>query len=420
MRTSHPALWLAGVLAALLLAPTDLVAQGRTYTTIERGRYLVAAGDCAACHTNPGGKPFAGGLAMATPFGTIYSTNITPDPQTGIGKYSDADFYNAMHHGVRRDGALLYPAFPYPWFTKVGRADIRAMKAYLDTLEPVRQENRAPELPWPLSVRAAMRGWNALYLHEGEYVPRSDKSADWNRGAYLVEGLGHCGACHTDKNLLGAPKRDQRLEGGSFGERWYAPSLSGGLRSGLGGWTAAQIIEYLKSGANEHTTAAGPMADVVRHSTQHLDDADLQAIAVYLKALPAEHDESMAARESSASDSDRAALARGAALYLDNCTGCHMEDGDGLAGVFPALKGSSSIQAERGDTLAHIILAGAQAAKTSGRPTGLAMPAYGWKFDDQQVADLVNYIRNAWGNRAPRTNADEVAKVREEVEKAGS
>lgn len=418
------------------VAPADLGAQGSTFTTIERGKYLVAAGDCAACHTNPGGKPFAGGLPIATPFGTIYSTNITPDPQTGIGKYSVDDLYEAMHHGVRRDGEYLYPAFPYPWFTKVTREDVRAMKAYLDTIEPVRQADRKPELPWPLNMRVVMKGWNTLYFHEGEYRRNAAKSDEWNRGAYLVEGLGHCGACHTDTGALGGPKRGERLQGGDFGEHWYAPSLAGGLREGLGNWSESEIAEYLKTGANAHSTAGGPMGDVIRDSTQYMSDADLKAIAVYLKDLPAPEGSrgQGAARTDAASagaagtSADRSsadrmnadqAYARGKALYLDNCTGCHMEDGKGLAGVFPALAKSSAVQSRNADTLLHIVLAGAAAVKTPGKPTGFAMPSFDWKLGDDDVAAVVNYIRNAWGNHAPEVDAKEVAKVRDEVLKAG-
>lgn len=411
-------LWAATAAAGALVAPADLGAQGTTFTTIERGKYLVQAGDCAACHTNPGGKPFAGGLPIATPFGTIYSTNITPDPQTGIGKYSVDDLYQAMHRGVRRDGEYLYPAFPYPWFTKITRDDVRAMKAWLDTIEPVQQADRKPELPWPLSMRVVMKGWNALYFHEGEYRSNTGKSAEWNRGAYLVEGLGHCGACHTDTSVLGGPKRGEHLQGGDFGERWYAPSLAGGLREGLGNWSEQEIVEYLKTGANAHSTAGGPMGDVIRHSTQYLRDDDLKAIAVYLKDLPAPEG-ARGSDEAKAKDDAAQAYARGKAVYVDNCTGCHMEDGKGLADIFPALAGSSAVQAQNADTLLHIVLAGAAAVQTPGKPTGFRMPSFDWKLDDDDVAAVVNYIRHDWGNRAPDVDSKEVAKVRDEVLKTG-
>ena len=262
MRATRPRLKVAAWIGVGVFAiPTTVLTQGTTFSTLERGRYLVAAGDCAACHTADGGQPFAGGRAIPTPFGTIYSTNITPDKETGIGRWSNQEFYKAMHEGVRRDGKRLYPAFPYPSYTKVGVDDVRAIKAYLDALPPVKQQNKPSELPWPLSIREVMAGWNALYFHEGTYRTDPNKSAQWNRGAYLVEGLGHCGACHTPKTPLGGPKKNERLEGG-YGEHWYASSLTGDLRDGLGAWSAQEIVEYLKTGSNAKAAAAGPMAEV--------------------------------------------------------------------------------------------------------------------------------------------------------------
>jgi len=415
MRAIKLAFGLAGLLGLSLAVAVPARAQGTTYSTIERGRYLVNAGDCASCHTAEGGKPYAGGLAVPTPFGTIYSTNITPDPATGIGKWSEQDFYKAMHDGIRRDGKHLYPAFPYPWFTKVSRADVRAIKAFLDTVTPVRQQNKPTELPWPLSVREVMAGWNKLYFHEGAFKPDHKKSEQWNRGAYLVEGLGHCGACHTDTNLLGAPKTADKLKGGDFGEHWYAPGLTSNLRDGLGGWSAAEIVEYLKTGANAKSAAGGPMAEVVKNSTQYLSDVDLNAIAVYLKDVPAEQ----ARAAAKTTDIDKQAWSRGEALYVDNCTGCHMENGAGVAQIFPSLKGSSAVQAKLPDTVTHILLAGAKTAATPGKPTGFAMPAFARKLDDKEVADLVNYIRNAWGNHSSLTNQNAVSKVRKDVEHGG-
>lgn len=415
MRTTKLAFGLVGLLGLSLATAVSAVAQGTTYTTIERGRDLVNAGDCASCHTDQGGKPYAGGLAVPTPFGTIYSTNITPDPATGIGNWSEQDFYKAMHDGIRRDGKHLYPAFPYPWFTKVSRDDVRAIKAFLDTLTPVRQENKPTELSWPLNVREVMAGWNELYFHEGAYKADPKKSEQWNRGAYLVEGLGHCGACHTATNVLGASKTGEKLKGGDFGEHWYAPDLTSGLRDGLGGWSVAEIVEYLKTGANAKSAAAGPMTEVVQNSTQYLSDADLNAIAAYLKDSPAEK----ATATAQTTEIDKQAWSRGEALYVDNCTGCHMEHGEGLAQAFPPLNGSSAVQAKTPDTVIHVVLAGAKIPATKGKPTGFAMPAFDWKLDDKDVADLVNYIRNAWGNHASLTSADTVSKVRKNVEHGG-
>jgi mono/diheme cytochrome c family protein len=415
MRATKLALGLAGLLGLSLANAAPAGAQGATYSTIERGRYLVNAGDCASCHTNPGGRPYAGGLAVATPFGTIFSSNITPDPTTGIGNWSEQDFYKAMHDGIRRDGKHLYPAFPYPWFTKISVADVRAIKAFLDTLTPVRQENKPTELHWPLNQREVMAGWNELYFRDGTFKPDPKKSEQWNRGAYLVEGLGHCGACHTATNVLGASKTGEKLKGGDFGEHWYAPSLTSNLRDGLGGWSPAEIVEFLKTGANGKSAAAGPMAEVIKNSTQYLGDADLNAIAAYLKDFSGESAKPI----TETSEIGKQALSRGEALYFDNCTGCHMENGEGLAQAFPSLKGSSAVQAKIPDTVIHVVLAGAKIAATPGKPTGLAMPAFDWKLEDKDVADLVNYIRNAWGNHASVTSADAVSKVRKDIEHGG-
>jgi mono/diheme cytochrome c family protein len=414
MRALKLACGIAGLLNLSLLIAGPARAQGTTYTTIERGRDLVNAGDCASCHTDQGGKPYAGGLAVPTPFGVIYSTNITPDPATGIGNWSEENFYKAMHNGIRRDGKYLYPAFPYPWFTKVSREDVRAIKAFLNTLTPVRQENKPTELHWPLNVRDVMAGWNELYFHEGAFKADPNKSEQWNRGAYLVEGLGHCAACHTATNVLGAPKVGEDLKGGDFGEHWYAPSLTNGLRDGLGEWSAAEIVEYLKTGANGKSAAAGPMAEVIKNSTQYLNDADLNAVAAYLKDFLVGK-----AKATKTTNISKQALSRGEALYVDNCTGCHMENGEGLVQTFPPLKGSSAVQAKTSDTVIHVVLAGAKIAATNGKPTGFAMPAFDWKLDDKEVADLVNYIRNAWGNHASLTSADTVSKVRRDVEHGG-
>jgi mono/diheme cytochrome c family protein len=302
----------------------------------------------------------------------LYGSGIQcTNPATGIGNWSEENFYKAMHNGIRRDGKYLYPAFPYPWFTKVSREDVRAIKTFLNTLTPVRQGNKPTELHWPLNVRDVMAGWNELYFHEGAFKADPKKSEQRNRGAYPIEGLGHCGACHTATNVLGAPKVGEDLKGGDFGEHWYAPSLTNGLRDGLGEWSAAEIVEYLKTGANTKSAAAGPMAEVIKNSTQYLNDADLNAIAAYLKDFPVGK-----VKVTTTTDINKQALSRGEALYFDNCTGCHMENGEGLAQTFPPLKGNSAVQARTPDTVIHVVLAGAKIAATKGKPTGFAMPAF--------------------------------------------
>jgi mono/diheme cytochrome c family protein len=381
-----------------------------SHSAISRGHYLADAGDCAACHTAEGGKPFAGGRPIPTPFGTIYSTNITPDPATGIGLWTEEDFYKAMHQGIRRDGKHLYPAFPYPWYSKLSREDVDAIKAYLDALQPVRQANKESELPWPLSVREVMAGWNSLFFDEGSYRPDARQSAQWNRGAYLVEGLGHCGACHTPKNVLGGPKRKDHLEGG-YGENWYATSLTNDVRDGLGDWSLQDIVEYLKTGSNVKAAATGPMAEVIANSTQHLNDADLYAIATYLKSVTPTKE-----RQAKPASGDRQSLARGEAVYIDQCAGCHMKTGEGQPGVFPPLKGNAVVQAKDPETILHMVLGGARVVATRDKPTGLAMPAFDWKLSDQDAADLASYLRSAWGNRAGPVTVSEVKKTRERIQ----
>jgi mono/diheme cytochrome c family protein len=393
-----------------LLAFWAASAWAQLHSAIERGRYLAAAGDCAACHTADGGKPFAGGRPIPTPFGMIYSTNITPDKDTGIGTWSEEQFYRAMHEGIRADGKHLYPAFPYPWYTKLSRADVDAIKAFLETLPPVHQEAKKTALPWPLSVREVMTGWNALYFKKGEYQSDPGQSAEWNRGAYLVEGLGHCGACHTPKNIAGGMKTRDNLQGG-YGENWYATSLTNDVRDGIGGWSIEDIVKYLKSGSNSKAAATGPMAEVIQNSTQHLSDADLRAIAVYLRSVPGRN-------ETQKAETDKDRLARGHAVYIDQCAGCHMQDGSGQDSAFPPLAGNALVQSKNPGAMLHMIIDGAQIAATRSNPTGLQMPGFGWKLSDQDVADLATYLRAAWGNQASAVSTAEVKKARDRVKRA--
>jgi mono/diheme cytochrome c family protein len=392
------------------LALADSAPRDTSHAEILRGRYLVQAGDCAACHTAEGGKPFAGDRPVPTPFGTIYSTNLTPDDDTGIGKWNDDDFWRAMHEGVRPDGRRLYPAFPYPWYTRLSHDDVLAIKAYLDTLPAVRQTARAPDLPWPTSWRGSLAMWNALFFKEGEFVPDPSRSAEWNRGAYLVEGLGHCGACHSPKNILGGVKHGKRFEGG-LGEGWFATSLRRSRGEGLGDWSLDQIVAYLETGANGRARAMGPMAEVVEHSTRHLSDSDLHAMAVYLKDLPG--DDGSAPVQSASTDRD--VLARGRLLYVDQCAGCHMENGEGVAGVFPPVKGNTGLHANDPTSLARLVLEGAHSARTPQKPEGFAMPAFAAKLSDRDIADVLTYVRASFGNRAGALEPSKIADVRKSL-----
>jgi len=406
IRARHPIP--VSALRSLWLSPIAVVAlAGAASPTIERGQYLARTGDCVACHTAEGGKSFAGGRPIQTPFGTIYSTNITPDRETGIGLWSNTEFYSAMHAGIGRYKKRLYPAFPYPWFTKVDSNDVTAIKAYLDTLPPVRQENKPLQLSWPFNDRKIMIAWNAINFHAGAFHPDPSKSAQWNRGAYLVEGLGHCGQCHSPKNAIGATKRGDPL-GGGFAENWYAPNLVGDMRDGLGTWSAQEIVRYLKNGSNTIAAAAGPMAEVVRNSTSHLNNADLESIATYLKDMPSKSDVTDVAVV------DPSSLANGKKLYTANCIGCHFASGSGVKNAFPRLKASAAVQAEHPETVVRVILEGGQVVTTNQQPLPYQMPEFGRRLSDQQIADIATYIRNTWGNHASAVTAAQVAKIRKE------
>jgi mono/diheme cytochrome c family protein len=411
------------VLGLLTLA-SPAAAMDTSYAQVQRGRYLAAVGDCEDCHTAPGAKPYAGGRGIPTPFGVIYSPNLTPDRATGIGGWTRDQFYRAMHAGISAHGAHLYPAFPYPNFTRATRQDVDDIWAYLQTLDPVRSRHPPNELPWPLSMRWMMSVWNTLFFDEGTFKPAQGKSAEWNRGAYLVEGLGHCGACHTRKNLLGSDE-GAPLRGGEV-QDWFASNLAGDLRSGLGQWSKDDIVEYLATGRNRHAGATGPMGEVVEYSTSKMTHGDLAAIATYLKDLPAEQQgaggdntwsqivDFFEGHSSSGAGGtpDEKVMAAGQAIYVDQCSACHKADGTGVPGMFPPLRGNSNVQAESPTTVVHAILFGARTQPTTARPTPFAMPPYGWKLKNAEVAAVATYVRNAWGNHAPTVTRNQVHDVR--------
>ncbi|PSC05947.1 alcohol dehydrogenase [Alsobacter soli] len=406
MRSATPFL-IAGLLVA---TSAGLVFADGDHAQIERGRYLVSAGDCYACHTADPSKPFAGGRPLQTPFGAIYSANITPDRQTGIGAWSDDDFYRAMHEGVSANGERLYPAFPYPYYTHVTRGDVLAIRAYLQTLEPIANAPPRNKLPFPLSERAVMRPWNWMFFDDGAFHPDPSKSASWNRGAYLVEGLGHCGACHTPKNVLGADMDDKALAGGTI-ENWFAPNLGADLRTGLGGWSEADVIDYLKTGRNSHDSATGPMSEVIQYSTSQLNDEDLHAVAAYLKDLPGEAGR-VPSSASGQQTSSSGLSGSGEAIFLDQCSTCHRSNGEGTPTVFPPLKGNANVQQADATTVIRVILQGARTTPTDARPTPFSMPAFDWKLSDAQIAAVATYVRTAWGNVAESVSADDVGKLR--------
>jgi len=372
---------------------------------IARGKALTEAGDCASCHTADPAKPFAGGKRIDTPFGGIYSPNLTPDRATGLGAWSDDDFYRALRFGVARDGSRYYPAFPYPNFTKLTRQDIFAIRAYLATLTPVSNTPRAPELRWPFNHRVVMRGWNWLFFKPGILMPDQQKSTEWNRGRYLVEGVAHCGGCHTPKNMFGAEKRPRAYSGARVAGM-FAPRLDGAARSGLKSWSVEDITEYLQSGRNGKSHAGEVMSEVVVNSTSRMSDADVRAIAIYLKDLPE------GVREPKVARPPPSQMAAGEKLYNGACIACHEKDGSGAPRIYPPLPGNANLQSADALSTLRVILDGAQTVTTPRAPNTGSMPAYAAKMTDQEIADVTNYIRNAWGNAAPLVTADEVAKAR--------
>jgi mono/diheme cytochrome c family protein len=384
----------------------------QSFAVIEHGRYMATAADCTACHTVQGGQPFGGGGALETPFGILLAPNITPDVMTGIGGWSDGEFINALQNGIGHGGVHLYPAMPYTYYTKMTREDVIAIRAFLDTLQPVRNAVQANRLPFPFNQREAMLGWNELYFSPGEFKPNPGKSPEWNRGAYLVEAVEHCGLCHTPKNAMGGDEGSRAMQG-SVLQNWYAPNLTGDRRVGIGDWTVDDIILYLKTGRNSYDIASGPMADAVSHSTSQLTDADLYAIAVYLKDLPPGGGEPP--QPVSAQDP---AMQRGQAIYGAQCAACHTMAGGGIVGLFPRLSGAPLVQQSQATSLIRVVLEGSRAVATDAAPTGPAMPSFAWRLSDADVAAVLTYIRNAWGNAAAPVSAGDVSSMRQTLRRA--
>jgi mono/diheme cytochrome c family protein len=398
---------LAGLaLAAIALgAPSSATAQQTSFAQIERGKYLTRAANCEGCHTAPSEEPFAGSRGLETPFGVIYTPNITFEPETGLGRWSKEDFLRAMHEGRARDGSRLYPAFPYPHFTKMPREDVDAIYDYLSTLPHVKKRKPDNSLPFPLSWRPMMAVWNTLFFERGTFAANPDKSPEWNRGAYLVEGPGHCAGCHTEKNVFGADKSSRHLKGGLL-ENWFAPDIRGGRNGGLERWSEEDIAEFLRSGRNRHTAAFSIMSEVIELSMQHMTDADLRAIAVYLKDLDSDE-------RPAPSRPDAAVMKAGQAIYFDTCSACHASDGRGVPRLFAPIVGSGKVNAPDPTTVVRVILEGARAVPTKARPTPLTMPPFDWKLDDEQVAAVATYVRASWDNRGAPVSAREVRNLRE-------
>jgi mono/diheme cytochrome c family protein len=379
---------------------------------VKQGEYLARAGDCIACHTTPGGALFAGGRAMPTPFGTLYSTNITPDVGTGIGKWTADQFYTLMHNGRSPDGGLIYPAMPFGSYTKVTRADSDAIFAYLRSVPAVHSPNRPNELRFPYNNRSLILGWRTLFFQEGEYQPDKTKSDEWNRGAYLVQGLGHCSMCHTPINALGGSSESQAFEGGLIPmQDWYAPSLTSNKEAGLGDWSIKDITDLLRTGVSARGTVYGPMAEVVYNSLQYMTDEDTRAMAVYLKSLGQGRPPEPAV--SAIPTTESSLLMRlGQTVYETHCATCHGAQGRGMPPDYPPLAGNQSIQMASAVNPIRVVLNGGYPPGTEGNPMPYGMPPFAQTLSDDEVAAVVSFIRASWGNRGEAVSARQANELR--------
>ncbi|OCK58283.1 cytochrome c [Bradyrhizobium sp. LMTR 3] len=419
MRTLLTTILALAVLGLIAVALTGLVPARKTpvqqrvagdFTSAGgQGEYVVRVADCAACHTAKGGKPFAGGHAIPSPFGTIWSTNITPDPETGIGSYTLDDFRAALYDGLRKDGTCLYPAMPYENYRKMSEDDVRALyQHFMNEVEPVSNQVKETRLTFPFNQRWAIRAWNWVALDDAGFKPRyNDLVRD--RGAYIVEALGHCGACHSPRNLFSAQDGTDAtaqafLTGGEI-DGWPAPSLRGPA-SAVTNWSAEELKAFLASGRNSHSGVTGEMAVVVQDSMQFLTSKDLDAVVAYLRGisgaaeqLPARNDDKAKQTIALLNAADPS-MDLGPRLYLDNCNGCHFTNGKGAKGVFPELDGNSIVVARQGGGLIDVILNGARMPSTESNPMRLAMPGFRDRLSDKEVADLATFLRQSWSNNA--------------------
>jgi mono/diheme cytochrome c family protein len=365
---------------------------------VERGAYLARAGNCVGCHTPLGGAPLAGGRGVDTPFGVVVAPNITPDVKTGLGSWSSSEFWRALHHGRSKDGRLLYPAFPYPSFTQVTREDSDALYAFLRSVPPVEKANQAHALRFPYGTQAALAVWRALYFKPGEFEAEPGQSADWNRGKYLVQGLGHCTACHAERDGLGGSSVDAAFAGGVMPDAaWYAPSLASPREAGTQGWSQESVVKLLRDGVSGHAAVSGPMAEVVSASTQFLTDVDLGAMAQYLASIPV--------REPTSGPAFKVAsgpvLARGEKLYGQHCAFCHGDRGEGVENIYPALAGNRAVTLPSHHNVVQVIRQGGFMPATAGNPRPFGMPPYGQVLNAEDIACVATFIRQSWGNAAP-------------------
>ena len=388
-------------------APLDAQSPPVTPDIVARGAYLARAGNCMGCHTALGGAPYAGGRGVPTPFGTLYAPNLTPDPATGLGRWTAAEFWRALHNGRARDGRLLYPAFPYPNYTRVTRTDSDALYAYLRSLPPTVRTNTPNTLSFPFDQQAALAVWRALYFKPERHVDDPGRSVEWNRGAYLVEGLGHCNACHASRNALGAPSGPLDLAGGLIPvQNWYAPALTSPAEAGVADWSRAHVVDLLRSGVSERGAVMGPMREVVGGSTQYLSPPDLQAMATYLQALP----------QTPAPPRDSVPVPSpdtpGGKLYTQHCAACHGDRGEGAPGIYPALAGSRAVTMRVSANLVHMVLEGGFPPSTADNPRPYGMPPFVTVLSDVEVGLLLTYVRASWGNQAGPVSALDVTQFR--------
>ncbi len=390
---------------------------------LEVAEYAARVADCVACHTVEGGKPFAGGLKMGTPLGAIYTSNITPDPTHGIGNYTLADFDRAVRRGVARDGHRLYPAMPYPDYAKLTDADVKALYDYFMTYVPaVAEPIPASDIKWPLSIRWPIEYWNLLFYRGGTYQPDTSQSEAWNRGAYLVQGAGHCGSCHTPRGFAMNEKAYDHSKpaflSGALLDGWYAPPLRGGSGNGVGRWTEDELAGFLKTGRNVHAVVFGSMTDAFNNSTAFMTDADLAAMAIYLKSLPGVPgpDWSYTDTTTALYTGDLSKAPPGAVLYLQKCSYCHGRDGKGRGEYVPPLAGAASLLAAAPDSVINLVLNGAERVVADGVPDSYRMTPYRVTLNDQDIADVATFVRSNWGNTGGAVTPGQVADLRKRTD----
>lgn len=401
----------AGGLLSMMTSVQTLADSGDDQA--RRGEYLARAGNCMGCHTTRGGQPYAGGRKLDTPFGQFVTPNITSDNETGIGRWNEEDFWQALHHGKSRDGRYLYPAFPYTEYTKVTRQDADAIFAYLRSLPAVAQSNPSHTIRSPYDNQSLLYLWRTWYFKEGVYQPDKSKSDEWNRGNYLVQGLGHCNACHTSRNVWGASQDDKLTGGEIMGTYWYAPSLVSPAEAGVGEWSIDDIVELLSTGINSHAVTSGPMATIVRQSLQHLSEQDIRSIAVYLQSLGEKPNSDKAPKKvRKMPERVRQYLVLGEEVYEKHCQDCHGKSGQGVPKMYPPLAGNRSVTMSSPLNTIRSVLYGGYPPATTGNPRPYGMPPFQHLIQDSEIASVVSYIRNAWGNLGSLVSSEDVDKSR--------